>query len=93
MRKQRRVWAIYYKIRLNASDSWRRHEWVGPCGIFLGYDIPLFIENCLSGRPLFFKTRALARQQAKVLHRKENVSWHWVKYKVEPFILSWEKSK
>ena len=93
MKKQRRVWAIYYKVRLNSNDLWRKHEWVGPCGVYIMNDFLSFIQDCLSERPFFFRTRALARQQAKELSEKRNISWNWIKYKVEPFTLSWEKSK
>ena len=84
-----RVWAVFYKIRLSPSDSWKRHKWVGPCGILLGYNTSPFIDDCLSGRPFFFRTRTLARQKAKELNLKKNHRWKWVKYTVKPFILSW----
>lgn len=93
MKKQRRVWAIYYKIRLNSDDSWRRHEWVGPCGVYIKEGFSPFIQDFLCGRPLFFRTRASARQITKELSERKNISWNWIKYKVEPFTLSWEKSK
>ena len=90
MKTKVRVWAIFYKIRLNPNDSWKRHQWVGPCGMYLvGGDFLPHLEDCLSGRPFFFRTRALARQKAKELNLKKNRSWKWVKYTVRPFILSW----
>ena len=85
-----RVWAVFYKIRLSPSDSWKRHKWVGPCGVYLAGEPPSsYFEDCLSGRPFFFRTRALARQKAKELNLKRNLTWKWVKYTVRPFELSW----
>jgi len=92
--KTRRVWAIYYKVRMNSEDSWNRHEWIGPCGVGVtGRNLILFITDCLSGRPFFFRTRALARQKAKELNLKRNISWNWIKHTVRPINLSWEELK
>lgn len=86
----RKVWAIYYKVRGSSKDSWRRHEWVGPCGVgVIQRDIDLHFYECLLGRPFFFRTRALARQKAKELMEEKNITWFWVKYTVRPFTLSW----
>jgi len=68
---------------------------MGPCGVYVVVtdDFSPYVFNCLSNRPFFFRTRSLARQRAKELFQMRNITWKWVKYKVEPFILSWEKSK
>lgn len=93
MREQRRVWAIYYTVRVTSTDSWN-YEWIGPCGIFLmeaGNEISSYYTGCLTSRPFFFRTRALARQKAKELARKKNVSWKWIKFAVRPITLSWNE--
>ena len=88
MSKTRKVWAIYYAIRVNTDAPWC--SWVGPCGAgvthrHLSYDT---IKG-LMGRPFFFRTRALARQRAKELSLEENKTWVGVKHTVRPFILTW----
>ena len=95
MTKTRRVWAIYYKVRSNSNDSWRRHEWVGPCGVGVTMRefSNSFVYNCLSYRPFFFRTRALARLRVEDLDAEKNQTWHWVKYTVRPLTLSWKELK
>jgi len=85
------VWTIYYKIRMNADDSWRRHEWCGPCGmgmVWRNMHKSLLYDSLMS-RPVFFRTRALARQRAKELDVQLNNTWIWCKHSIRPFILSW----
>ncbi len=93
MKKQVQVWTIYYKVRINSNDSWRLHEWVGPCGVGITTRVGLssFDFDCLSGRPFFFRTRALARQRAKELSSETNKIWVWCKHTVQPLILSWSE--
>lgn len=90
MNRTIKVWAIYYTVRANSNDSWSR-EWTGPCGI--GITIrkmkDSFLWDCLSYRPFFFRTRALARHRAKELALGANITWHWIKYTVRPLTLSW----
>jgi len=90
MSKPMRVWAIYYTVRANSKDSWGK-KWTGPCGVGVAMkDIKdSFLWDCLSYRPFFFRTRALARLQAKKLHIEHNRTWDWVKYTVRPLTLSW----
>ncbi len=91
MTKSRQVWAIYYKVRVNSKDSWRGHEWVGPCGVGITMREMnnSFVYNCLSYRPFFFRTRRLARRRAKELDAKSNRTWVWCKHTVRPLTLSW----
>ena len=86
----RRVWAIYYTVRVNSDAPWKK-EWTGPCGVgVVAKDIlDSFLMNCLSHRPFLFRTRALARHHAAVLAREKNRTWTWVKYTVRPITLSW----
>lgn len=88
MTKNRRVWAIYYTVRVNRNTSWCKD--VGPCGIFAARTtVDKYIQDCLSGRPFFFRTRALARQRAKELDAESNKTWVWCKHTVRPIMLSW----
>ena len=91
MNKSKRVWAIYYTIRVNSDTPWSEN-WVGPCGIHIipTMDFSSFGVACLSDRPFFFRTRALARQRAKELSELKNITWKWVKYQVRPLLLTWE---
>ena len=87
----KQVWAIYYTVRANSNDSWSKN-WTGPCGVGVTMRIEInnsFLLDCLSHRPFFFRTRALARQRAVWLLRERNTTWNWVKYTVRPLILSW----
>lgn len=94
MTKTIRVWAIYYKVRCNSDDSWKKNNWTGPCGVYMrGLTDDSFLLNCLSRRPFFFRTRALARQKAKEMSTKSNLTWVWCKHTVRPFILTWDLAK
>ena len=89
MIETKRVWAIYYKVRITSNAPWCK-EWVGPCGIFAARTTEdRYLQDCLSGRPFFFRTRALARQRAKELSIESNQTWVWCKHTVRPFILTW----
>ncbi len=91
MTKSRRVWAIYYTVRVNRNTSWCK-KWVGPCGVGVIMKIEIhnsFLQDCLSHRPFFFRTRALARLRVVRLLREKNITWNWVKYTVKPITLSW----
>ena len=90
MTKSRRVWAIYYTVRVNRNTSWCKN-WVGPCGVGIAMkDMKdSFLWDCLSYRPFFFRTRWLARRRAKELDAKSNISWVWCKHTVRPLTLSW----
>jgi len=85
------VWMIYYKVRTYPDASWRRYEWMGPCGVGITRrDMnDSFLYDCLSGRPSFYRTRALARRRANELEAEANKMWVRCKYTVRPFILSW----
>lgn len=91
MTKTIRVWAIYYKIRCSSSESWRKYDWIGPCGVHITGRTAInpYLCDCLSGRPFFFRTRALARRRAKELIKHKNITWFWYKRTVRPFILTW----
>ncbi|ODS36154.1 MAG: hypothetical protein A7316_10250 [Candidatus Altiarchaeales archaeon WOR_SM1_86-2] len=83
-----RVWAIYYTVRVNSNAPWCK--WTGPCGVYgLIGDISPYMKKCLSGRPFFFRTRALAIEQAKRRDKELNKTWKWVKYQVRPLELVW----
>lgn len=85
-----RVWGIWYTIRCSSSDKWV--SWVGPIGVYsidLGFSPGA--KGCLGGRPLFFRTRKLARDCAKNKAKARNLTWTWVKYQVRPLRLDWEE--
>lgn len=90
MTRSKRVWAIYYTVRVSSNAPWGK-EWTGPCGVgVVAKDmLDSFLWSCLSHRPFFFRTRALARQKIKELAQKKNINWTWVKYTVRPITLSW----
>lgn len=90
MTKTRKVWAIYYTIRVNSKASWVP-DWVGPCGVGITHraNLSSYDYDCLSYRPFFFRTRALARQRAKELTFQANKNWKWCKHTVRPIMLSW----
>ncbi len=87
-----RVWAIYYTVRANSKSKWC--GWVGPCGVnILGDIFQPFERDCLSGRPLFFRTRTLARLRAWKLGLQKNKTWEWVRYQVRPIELIYVEIK
>ena len=88
MIKTRTVWTIHYAVRANSHAPWS--SWTGPCGVGITHgDLSSDIINCLSGRPFFVRTRALAGQRAKELSLEYNKTWEWVKHTVRPFTLTW----
>ena len=78
-----KVWCLYYTIKI--GDEWLK-GWNGPCGIYATSFRTINNYDCLRGRPFFFRTRKLAREEAKKM-KKENA-----KYRVVPFELKWKRA-
>jgi len=79
-----RVWGIEYTIK--SGDKWLS-KWIGPCGVCcmsfrdkLGED-----AKCFMGRPVFFRTRELAREEAKKQTKER------VKSRAIPIELIWKR--
>lgn len=90
--KTKKVWAIFYRIRVNSNSKWCK--WVGPCGVFLlGFPSSKVLTDILRGRPFFFRTRKQAREMAKELDQKSNITWTWVQHTVRPMKLTYEEIK
>ena len=85
----KRVWCIFYRIRINSNTKWS--GWCGPCGIYaLDYSCSKRMTNSLRGRPFFFRTRKQARDMAKELDLKKNITWTWVQHTVRPVNLTYK---
>lgn len=78
---KKRVWGISYK--LNCSD-----RYTGPCGIYAMSFRSKINPRIFSNRPVFFRTRKLAREE---IERQKELCNLRVTYKIEPFILQWAK--
>jgi len=79
-----RVWGVYYRLKASGLK-----DWTGPCGIFAMSFRDKLDADIFTGRPLFFRTRKLAREEAG---RKNEKSCNAV-YKVEPFDLRWKRQR
>ncbi len=91
-----KVWAIYYKLKMDGVWS---KDWTGPCGIFfIGNGVPVLnnlslhdavnICDILRGRPFFFRTKKQALEVIAQLNKSENKKW--TRHKAIPMELSWK---
>jgi len=90
--KSKKVWAIFYRVRSSSISKWTK--WTGPCGIYVVQPTaPPEIIMALRGRPFFFRTRRQARNTAKKLDQKSNITWTWVQHTVRPMTLTYKMRK
>ncbi len=99
IQETKRAWAIFYRIRISSKSKWG--SWIGPCGIYamrLSVEKDSFgccpinpkMSKCLSGRPFLFHTRKQARDRAKELDKRSNLTWTWTHHTVRPVKLTYE---
>ena len=98
IQKTKKAWAIFYRVRVNSKAKWG--HWIGPCGIyamrFSQDKDPILtskMTDYLAGRPLLFRTRKQARDRAKEIDAKANLTWTWVRHTVRPIQLTYQELK
>ena len=98
IQKSKRAWGIFYRIRVFSKSKWG--SWIGPCGIYamrFSQDekqlLTSEMTDYLAGRPLLFRTRKQARDRAKEIDAKANLTLTWVQHTVRPIKVTYEVLK
>lgn len=82
-KNRRKVWGISYAIKVHGIWS----GFIGPCGIGI-MSFSAGFRNTLGGRPVFFRTRQLARDETK--KQRDRTNRVQVRYRIIKYKMTWE---